>query len=113
MSASNSSPARQMGATGVLTRTVLEALREPGTVASLMGELGLLRADAWAMIKHLHEQGRLERLSSGVYRITPLGETALAERVCPAPARIGRGRGSGRRRIRRGARSDGHPGTAR
>ena len=80
-----------MGATGVLTRTVLEALREPGTVASLMGELGLLRADAWAMIKHLHEQGRLERLSSGVYRITPLGETALAERVCPAPARIGRG----------------------
>jgi biotin operon repressor len=85
VSASNSSSIRLRGVTGALTRQVLEALREPGTVPSVMDELGLLRSDAWAMIKHLHEQGRVERLQRGVYRISDAGEAALQEQ---APTKV-------------------------
>ncbi|MFC4426277.1 hypothetical protein [Deinococcus navajonensis] len=85
MSASNASIGRQQGTRGPLTRRVLETLRSPGGVPDLKQELGLAHEDAWSLVKHLHEQGRLERVSRGVYRITPAGEAAL---VTPNPESV-------------------------
>ncbi|MEI3783820.1 hypothetical protein U9R89_22175, partial [Pectobacterium brasiliense] len=65
MSAANASIGRQHGATGTRTRQVLTLLREPGRASDVAQELGLNREDAHALVKHLLEQGRVERLARG------------------------------------------------
>jgi hypothetical protein len=78
MTALNAAPTRQRGVSGLDTRAVLLALREPGRVPALVSELGWTTARVWDNVKGLYARGLLERPVRGVYRITPAGEAALA-----------------------------------
>lgn len=78
MTALNASVARHRGATGRLTRRVLELVRQqPQTAPGIAEDLGISREVAWPLLKHLHEQGRVERVTRGVYAITEIGQKAL------------------------------------
>lgn len=84
MSSSNASTGRLRGAHGRTTRPTLEALREPGRVPDLVKEMRLPLGTVWATVKHLHEQGLLDRVNPGVYQINARGEEALKPRPTEA-----------------------------
>lgn len=77
MSATNARKTRRRGATGDRTRQLLGALREPGRLSDVMTELGWTEEETHALIKHAHEQGRLDRIERGVYRTSAAGLAAL------------------------------------
>lgn len=77
MTAINARTTRRHGATGERTRQLLELLREPGSRRDVVAELVWTEEEAHALIKHLHEQGRLDRLARGVYRTSEAGLQAL------------------------------------
>lgn len=77
MTATNARQTRHRGATGDRTRQLLDTLREPARLSDVMTELGWTEEDTHALIKHAHEQGRLDRIARGVYRTSAAGLAAL------------------------------------
>ena len=83
MTATNARKSRRRGATGEQTRQLLNALREPGRLSDVMSELGWTEEETHALIKHAHEQRRIDRLARGVYRTNAAGLAALDKQDDP------------------------------